>query len=41
MVPRQTMEKDLKSEEKELSDDIKNLEKKVCMHTPLFTSGPA
>ena len=29
MVPRPTMEKELKAEEKELSDDIKNLEKKV------------
>lgn len=28
-VPRPTMEKNLKAEEKELSDDIKNLEKKV------------
>ena len=29
-VPRPAMEKDLKAEEKELSEDIKNLEKKVC-----------
>ena len=29
MVPRPTMEAELKKEEKELSDDIKNLEKKV------------
>ena len=31
MVPRPTMEKDLKSEEKELTEDIKNLEKKVSV----------
>ena len=36
MVPRPTMEKDLKSEEKELADDIKNLEKKVSMHALFF-----
>lgn len=29
MVPRPTMEEDLKKEEKELTEDIKNLEKKV------------
>ncbi len=29
MVPRPSMEKDLRQEEKELTDDIKNLEKKV------------
>ena len=29
MVPRPTMERQLKAEEKELADDIKNLEKKV------------
>ena len=31
MVPRPTMEEELKTEEKELTDDIKNLEKKVSM----------
>jgi hypothetical protein len=29
MVPRKTMEDELKSQEKELSDDIMNLNKKV------------
>lgn len=29
MVPRPTMEKELKTEEKELTDDINNLNKKV------------
>lgn len=29
MVPRPTMEKELKTEEKELTDDINNLVKKV------------
>lgn len=31
MEPRAKMEKDLKAEEKELSDDLKNLEKKVSI----------
>jgi hypothetical protein len=30
MVPRATMEKQLKDQEKELSDDINGLNKKVC-----------
>jgi hypothetical protein len=29
MVPRKTMEKELKTQEKELTDDITNLNKKV------------
>jgi hypothetical protein len=30
MVPRKEMEKELKVQEKELTDDITNLNKKVC-----------
>jgi prefoldin subunit 1 len=30
MVPRTTMEQELKAQEKELTDDINNLNKKVC-----------
>lgn len=29
-VPRPTLEKQLKAQEKELTDDINNLNKKVC-----------
>ena len=36
MVPRKTMEKELKNQEKELTDDINNLNKKVkCPIVPL------
>jgi prefoldin subunit 1 len=30
MVPRNTMDQELKGQEKELSDDISSLNKKVC-----------
>lgn len=33
MVPRPEMEQDLKGQEKDLSDDINNLNKKVCLIT--------
>jgi hypothetical protein len=36
MVPRSTMEKDLKSQEKALTDDINSLGKKVT--SPLLTA---
>ncbi len=40
MVPRPAMEGDLKNEEKELTEDIKNLEKKACAASflPLYGS---
>lgn len=34
MVPRKTMEEELKSQEKELSDDISSLNKKVWRPQP-------
>lgn len=33
LTPRPQMEKELKGEEKELTDDINNLQKKVCIPT--------
>lgn len=43
MVPRPAMEGDLKNEEKELTEDIKNLEKKVrtvSFHPPYSSITP-
>jgi len=37
MVPRKTMEKELKTQEKELTDDINNLNKKVKCSVVLQT----
>lgn len=41
-VPRSTMEEELKSQEKDLSDDIANLNKKVGLfvacHEPIYMS---
>jgi prefoldin subunit 1 len=36
MVPRTTMEQELKGQEKELTDDINNMNKKVCLEVFLF-----